>query len=110
MLSSGRVMRCGALVAKQSWSLFHGFKPRRHTHNIRRVLFIPSLSITLSTHICACSHLFSPLYTIPSLTSQDGGKGAAVQYRHVHLPRAIDRFVTKDSHHKVTHTHPAEVR
>jgi hypothetical protein len=41
--------------------------------------------------------------------TQDGGKGAAVQYRHVHLPRAIDRFVTKDSHHKVTHTHPAEV-
>ena len=51
-------------------------------------------------------YLLSP--NVPD--SQDGGKGAAVQYRHVHLPRAIDRFVTKDSHHKVTHTHPAEVR
>ncbi len=66
------------------------------------MFFIILISIHCSRFIC-----YPP--NVPRAL-QDGGKGAAVQYRHVHLPRAIDRFVTKDSHHKVTHTHPAEVR
>ena len=84
---------------------------RRKVHWFRHINASPHISIQ-------CRHAFlKPIRRLcisqlgnSATRSQDGGKGAAVQYRHVHLPRAVDRFLTKDAHHKMTHTHPAEVR
>lgn len=38
---------------------------------------------------------------------KDGGKGAAMQFRCVFLPRQVEKFVTKDSHSKLTAEHNA---